>query len=104
MFGHLERSHPIKQACSYLSNKLILAGCEIGWGTWFRYFAGFVEITGALLILVPRLAMVDFAILGSGVRRQGPAQMACRHRCKDSVHRTRLSPGERLLRIVQLET
>ena len=25
-----------------------------GWGQWFRYFTGLLDITGALLVLVPR--------------------------------------------------
>ncbi|MEU6562028.1 DoxX family protein [Nocardia nova] len=28
---------------------------EIGWGDWFRYFAGVVEIAGGIGLLVPRL-------------------------------------------------
>jgi putative oxidoreductase len=33
---------------------------EIGWGVWFRYFTGVVEVLGAALVMVPRLALVGF--------------------------------------------
>jgi putative oxidoreductase len=36
---------------------------EIGFGAWFRYFTGFVEIFGALLVLIPRTAIAGLAIL-----------------------------------------
>lgn len=36
---------------------------EIGWGQWFRYFTGVVEIAGALLLLVPLTAWVGAALL-----------------------------------------
>jgi uncharacterized membrane protein YphA (DoxX/SURF4 family) len=36
---------------------------EIGWGQWFRYFTGVVEIIGALLLLVPLTAWVGAALL-----------------------------------------
>ena len=36
---------------------------EIGWGQWFRYFTGAVEIAGALLLLVPLTAWVGAALL-----------------------------------------
>jgi uncharacterized membrane protein YphA (DoxX/SURF4 family) len=38
---------------------------EIGWGVWFRYLAGVVEIAGALLVLIPHLVMFGFAVLGT---------------------------------------
>ena len=38
-----------------------------------------------------------------GVRRQGPTQVVGGHRSKDTLHRTRFSLGERLLRELQLE-
>ncbi|WP_225732463.1 MULTISPECIES: DoxX family protein [unclassified Nocardia] len=28
---------------------------EIGWGDWFRYFTGLVEVSGGIGLLVPRL-------------------------------------------------
>ena len=40
----------------------------------------------------------------SGVRREGSTQMAAEYGSQNTVHRTRLSMGERLLRIVQLQT
>lgn len=36
---------------------------EIGWGQWFRYFTGVVEIVGALLLLVPQTALIGAALL-----------------------------------------
>jgi len=38
---------------------------EIGAGDWFRYLAGVVEITGALLVLVPRTAVIGLALLAT---------------------------------------
>jgi len=35
----------------------------IGWGQWFRYFSGALDITGALLILVPRWTSVGALII-----------------------------------------
>ncbi|RDI65687.1 DoxX-like protein [Nocardia pseudobrasiliensis] len=29
---------------------------EIGWGDWFRYFTGLVEVSGGIGLLVPRLS------------------------------------------------
>jgi len=37
---------------------------QIGFGTWFRYFTGVVEIGGGLLLLVPRAAAVGFILNG----------------------------------------
>ncbi len=34
---------------------------EIGWGDWFRYFAGVVEISGGVGLLVPRLTWLAAA-------------------------------------------
>jgi len=36
---------------------------QLGFGQWFRYFTGVVEILGGLLLLVPRMAMVGLALL-----------------------------------------
>jgi uncharacterized membrane protein YphA (DoxX/SURF4 family) len=38
---------------------------EIGWGQWFRYFTGVVEVAGGLMMLVPRLARVGGAVLAA---------------------------------------
>ena len=38
----------------------------------------------------------------AGIRRDASAEMAGRHRRQDTVHRTRISVGERLLRNLQL--
>jgi putative oxidoreductase len=36
---------------------------EIGWGDWFRYFTGAVEILGGVLVMIPRIAFLGFAML-----------------------------------------
>ncbi len=36
---------------------------QIGFGQWFRYFTGVVEITGAVLLLVPATRYVGAALL-----------------------------------------
>ncbi len=36
---------------------------DIGWGQWFRYVTGAVELTGALLLVVPRLAGASALLL-----------------------------------------
>lgn len=36
---------------------------EIGFGDWFRYFTGVVEVLGGLLVLIPRTAMIGFTML-----------------------------------------
>lgn len=38
---------------------------SIGLGQWFRYFTGAVQIGGALLLLVPRLARLGGVLIGS---------------------------------------
>jgi putative oxidoreductase len=36
---------------------------EIGFGQWFRYFTGIVEISGALLLLIPKATLVAVGFL-----------------------------------------
>ena len=36
---------------------------QIGWGVWFRYFTGVVELLGAALVLVPRTVTIGLALL-----------------------------------------
>jgi len=38
---------------------------EIGFGQWFRYFAGVVEISGALTLLIPKATFVAAGMLAS---------------------------------------
>ena len=38
---------------------------KIGWGVWFRYFTGVVELLGAALVLIPRTVTVGLALLAS---------------------------------------
>ena len=37
---------------------------EIGLGQWFRYFTGVVEISGALLVLIPWTVTAGLVLLG----------------------------------------
>jgi putative oxidoreductase len=37
---------------------------QIGWGQWFRYFTGAVQVTGALLMLTPWTLTAGAALLG----------------------------------------
>ena len=36
---------------------------EIGFGQWFRYFTGVVEISGALMLLIPKTTLVAVCLL-----------------------------------------
>ena len=36
---------------------------QIGWGVWFRYFTGVVELLGAALVLVPLTVTIGLALL-----------------------------------------
>jgi uncharacterized membrane protein YphA (DoxX/SURF4 family) len=38
---------------------------DIGWGQWFRYVTGVVEVSGALLLLIPALAGASALLLMS---------------------------------------
>jgi putative oxidoreductase len=38
---------------------------EIGFGQWFRYFTGVVEISGALTLLIPKATLVAVGVLVS---------------------------------------
>jgi uncharacterized membrane protein YphA (DoxX/SURF4 family) len=38
---------------------------QIGFGEWFRYTTGVLQIAGAILVLVPRTFLVGIALLGS---------------------------------------
>ena len=37
---------------------------KIGWGQWFRYFTGAVQVTGALLMLTPWTLTIGALLLG----------------------------------------
>jgi len=37
---------------------------DIGFGEWFRYLTGVMQVGGAVLLLVPRAAAVGFILLG----------------------------------------
>ncbi len=36
---------------------------EIGFGQWFRYFTGVVEVSGAVMLLIPRTTLLAVALL-----------------------------------------
>ena len=36
---------------------------EIGFGQWFRYFTGVVEISGAVMLLIPKATLVGVGLL-----------------------------------------
>lgn len=36
---------------------------EIGFGQWFRYFTGVVEVSGALMLLIPKATLVAVGLL-----------------------------------------
>jgi putative oxidoreductase len=36
---------------------------EIGFGQWFRYFTGVVEVTGGLMLLIPKATLVAVGLL-----------------------------------------
>jgi putative oxidoreductase len=38
---------------------------EIGWGSWFRYFTGALQILGAVLVLIPRTCVIGIGMLSS---------------------------------------
>jgi uncharacterized membrane protein YphA (DoxX/SURF4 family) len=36
---------------------------EIGFGQWFRYFTGIVEVAGAMMLLIPRATLLGVVVL-----------------------------------------
>jgi hypothetical protein len=58
----------------------------IGFGQWFRIFTGIVEITGAILVLIPKTALYGLGLLA--------ATMACAALILDFVVRR---PGDSVL-------
>ena len=38
---------------------------RIGWGTWFRYLAGGMQVGGAILLLIPRTVVLGAAAIGA---------------------------------------
>ena len=59
-------------SCAFSGGTTKLAGSQmqvtffekIGLGQWFRYFTGGLEVIGAILVLVPRTAVVGAVLLG----------------------------------------
>ena len=58
---------------------------EIGWGLWFRYFAGVMEALGAVLVMVPRLALAGFCLLASTMAAAVVIVAGVLHRPGDSL-------------------
>ena len=67
---------------------------DIGWGQWFRYITGVVEVSGALMLLIPALAgasaLLLMSVMGAAtgielfvLHRPPAAAMACM--CAHSV-------------------
>jgi len=36
---------------------------EIGFGDWFRYLTGLIQVAGALLVLIPKTCLIGIALL-----------------------------------------
>jgi uncharacterized membrane protein YphA (DoxX/SURF4 family) len=36
---------------------------QIGWGQWFRYLTGTLQVTGAVLVIIPRTFLLGIGIL-----------------------------------------
>ena len=36
---------------------------QIGWGDWFRYLTGTLQVTGAVLVVVPRTFLIGIGLL-----------------------------------------
>lgn len=36
---------------------------KIGWGQWFRYFTGVMQVTGGVLVLIPKTLTIGAAML-----------------------------------------
>jgi putative oxidoreductase len=49
---------------------------RIGFGQWLRYFTGIVQISGALLFIVPRTSVFGAALLGASMIGAVVAQIA----------------------------
>jgi putative oxidoreductase len=58
---------------------------EIGWGVRFRYFAGAVEVLGAVLVMVPRLALAGLGLLACTMAAAVVIVAAVLHRPGDSL-------------------
>lgn len=52
---------------------------RIGFGTWFRYLAGAMQVGGALLLLVPRAVVVGAALIACTLVGAVIAQIAVFH-------------------------
>ena len=67
----------------------------IGFGQWFRYFTGAVEVGGGLLFLVPRATNVGAAILIATMTGAVATQFLVFHRPADSF-----IPGAYLIAVI----
>jgi putative oxidoreductase len=58
---------------------------QVGFGQWFRYCTGVVEILGALLVLVPRTVEAGLALLACTMAGAALIVTLIIHRPQDSV-------------------
>ena len=57
---------------------------EIGFGQWFRYFTGAVEMVGAFLVLIPQTVMAGLAVLGLTLTGAVLIDLIVLHRAADA--------------------
>lgn len=57
---------------------------EIGFGLWFRYFTGAVEMVGAFLVLIPQTVMAGLAVLGLTLTGAVLTDLIVLHRATDA--------------------
>jgi len=58
---------------------------KIGFGQWFRYFAGIVEIAGGLLVLIPVTVTLGLTLLACTMASAALILIFVIHRPQDSV-------------------
>jgi uncharacterized membrane protein YphA (DoxX/SURF4 family) len=58
---------------------------QIGFGQWFRYFTGFMEVSGALLYLFPKTNRIGAAMLVCTMLGAMAVHIVIRHSIGDSV-------------------
>jgi uncharacterized membrane protein YphA (DoxX/SURF4 family) len=58
---------------------------QIGFGDWFRFATGVIEIAGGLLFIPPRTYLVGAAMLGTTMAGASLVHIVVRHRPGDSV-------------------
>jgi putative oxidoreductase len=58
---------------------------QIGIGDWFRYFTGAVEITGSMLVLIPRTTVIGLTLLSATMASAALILAVVLHRPEDGV-------------------